>query len=354
MTTLKFPTLICACALTLSLSACKKPPTGDASSAATPQGSGVPVTPGAPGQPPTTPPKPVPAQLPAVVARVNGEEVKKEEFERMLKTMESQAGQPIPAERRDEIVRGALDQMITYVLLSQESKTRGIKIDEAEIEAKMGQLKAQFPNEEAFQKAIKDRGMTPESLRKDARVDLSVNKLMETEVATVAGPSDTEARDFYTKNPTEFQVKETVRASHILIKVEEKADEAAKKKARAEIDGILKKLKAGGDFAKLAQEHSQDGSAVQGGDLGPFGRGDMVPEFDKVAFELKPGQMSEVVKTQFGYHIIKVAEHKPGRAVPFEEAQDKIKQFLGQQKKKEHATAFIEGLKKKSKIEVLI
>src|SRR5215204_1575388 len=115
--------------LALSTSACRKPPAGTAQNAATPQGSGAPATgaqPGAPGQPPAPPPKPIPAQLPAVIARVNGEDVKKEDFERMLKTMESQAGQPIPAERRDEIVRGALDQMITYVVLSQESKTRGI------------------------------------------------------------------------------------------------------------------------------------------------------------------------------------------------------------------------------------
>jgi peptidyl-prolyl cis-trans isomerase C len=358
MRILKFTTLLCACALTLSLSACRKAPEGEAQNKASVPGSVSPAPagqPGAPGQPPAaTPAKPVPAQLPAVVARVNGEDVKKEEFERMLKTMESQAGQAIPAERRDEIVRGALDQMITYVVLRQESKTRGIKVDDAEIEAKMGQLKSQFPNEEAFQKALKDRGMTADSLRGDARVDLSVNKLMEVEVATVAGPSEADAKAFYDKNPTEFQVKESVRASHILIRVDEKADDATKKKAKAEIDEVLKKVKAGGDFAKLAQEHSQDGSAAQGGDLNYFGKGDMVPEFDKVAFELKPGQTSDVVKTNFGYHIIKVVDHKPGRAVPFEEAQVKIKEFLGQQKKKEHASSFIEALKKKSKIEVLI
>src|SRR5215218_9653648 len=97
-------------ALALSFTACKKAPAGTAQNAATPQGSGAPAAaqPGAPGQPPApVPAKPIPAQLPAVIARVNGEDVKKEDFERMLKTMESQAGQPIPADRRDEIVRGA-------------------------------------------------------------------------------------------------------------------------------------------------------------------------------------------------------------------------------------------------------
>ena len=140
----------------------------------------------------------------------------------------------------------------------------------------------------------------------------------------------------------------------MLVRVDEKADPAAKKKARAEIDAVLKQAKSGADFGKLAQQHSQDGSAAQGGDLGYFNKGQMVPAFDKVAFELKPGQISDVVTTQFGYHIIKVADHKPGRTVPFEESSAQIKQFLTQEKKQKHQDTYIEGLKKKSKIEVLI
>ena len=342
---------VCALALAAAatVSACRKAPdaASTAQTAATPAGSGQPA------QPPA-PPKPVPQQLPDVLARVNGEEVKKADFDRMVKTIEARAGQPIPAERRDEILRGALDQLITYTLLSQESRNRGVKIDSAEIEAKMGQLKSQFPTQEAFDKALKDRGMTAESLRKDAQVDLSVTKLMDAEVATIPGPSDAEAKDFYDKNPDRFKEDEQVRASHILIRVDEKADAATKAKAKAEIDAVMKKVKAGGDFAKLAQEHSQDGSAAQGGDLNYFARGAMVEPFNKVAFELKPGQVSDVVQTQFGYHIIKKTDHKAGRTVPFEEAQARIKDYLGNQKKQQHADAFIEGLKKKSKIEVLI
>jgi peptidyl-prolyl cis-trans isomerase C len=308
-----------------------------------------------PAQPPTaTPPKPVPAQLPPVIARVNGEDVKKEEFDRIIHTMEARAGQPIPPDRRDEILRGAINQLVVYTLLSQESRKRGIKVEDAEIDAKMAQLKGQFPTQDAFEKALKERGMTVDSLRKDARVDISVTKLMEAETGTLPGPSDLEAKAYYEKNPDRFKQDESVRASHILVRVDEKADPAAKKKARAEIDAVLKQAKAGADFAKLAQQHSQDGSAAQGGDLNYFSKGQMVPAFDKVAFELKPGQISGVVTTQFGYHVIKVVDHKPGRTVPFEESEPQIKQFLGEQKKQQHTEAFIEGLKKKSKIEVLV
>jgi peptidyl-prolyl cis-trans isomerase C len=345
--------------LAAAAGACRKAPvdsksnTGAAGAAA--PASSAPGGPGGSGAASAaTPPKPVPATIPPVIARVNGEDVKKEEFDRIIHTMEARAGQPIPPDRRDEILRGAIDQLVVYTLLSQESRSRGIKIEDAEIEAKMAQLKGQFPTQDAFDKALKDRGMTMDSLRKDARVDLSVTKLIDAETAALPGPSDLEAKDFYEKNPERFKQEESVRASHILIRVDEKADPAAKKKARAEIDSVLKQVKAGGDFAKLAQQHSQDGSAAQGGDLNYFAKGAMVAEFDKVAFELKPGQISDVVTTQFGYHIIKVIDRKPGRTVPFEESSPQIKQFLAEQKKQQHQEAFIEGLKKKSKIEVLI
>ena len=349
---------LCVFVLATSVGACRKAPAGQAgTTAATPAGSGAPAAaaPGTPGQPPAaTPPKPVPATLPAVIARVNGEDVKKEDFDRIIHTMEARAGQPIPPERRDEILRGAIDQLVVYTLLSQESRNRGIKIPDTEIDAKMTQLRSQFPTQEKFEAALKERGMSVDSLRKDARIDLSVTKLMEAETGAMPGPSDVEAREFYEKNPDRFKQDESVRASHILVRVDEKADAAAKKKARAEIDAVLKRVKAGGDFAKLAQEHSQDGSASQGGDLNYFPKGQMVPAFDKVAFELKPGQVSDVVTTQFGYHIIKVSDHKPSRVVPFDESAQQIKQFLGEQKKQQHTEAFIESLKKKSKIEVLV
>jgi peptidyl-prolyl cis-trans isomerase C len=350
----KSKVFVCALLAVTSIAACRKAPPSQSATAGTSTTPGQAAT-GTPEQPAAAVPvKPVPPQLPDVIARVNGEPVKKEEFERMLHTIEGRAGQPIPPDRRDEILRGALDQLVVYSLLSQESKNRGIKVEDAEVEAKMQQLRSQFPTQEAYEKALKERNLSADSLRKDARVDLSVTKLMDAEVSALPGPSDLDAKDFYAKNPDRFKQDESVRASHILVRVDEKADAAAKKKARAEIDAVLKQVRAGGDFAKLAQEHSQDGSAAQGGDLNYFPKGQMVPPFDQVAFSLKPGEVSGVVTTQFGYHIIKVVDHKPGRTVPFEEAEPQIKQFLGEQKKQQHAAAFIEGLKKKSKIEVFI
>jgi parvulin-like peptidyl-prolyl isomerase len=200
--------LLCVVALSAAsvVMGCRKPPAGDApASGAQGTGAAPAAGQGAPAVQPAAPAKPVPAQLPDVVARVNGEAVKKADFERMLKTIEARAGQPIPPDQRDRVLRDALDQLIVYTLLSQESQKRGVKVDTAEIDAKMGQLKSQFPTQEAFEKALKDRGMTAESLRKDAQVDLSVTKLMDTEVAAIPAPSDADARDFYDKNQDKFK-----------------------------------------------------------------------------------------------------------------------------------------------------
>jgi len=344
----------CVLIVVLTVIACRKAPAASAQAASTPAPtSGQVAAPS--GKPATaTPPKPVPAEFPEVVARVNGEDVKKADFERMIRTLEQRAGQKIPTERRDEILRGALDQLVVYTLLSQESKNRGIKVDEPEIDQKVQQLRSKFKTQEEFTKALTDRGMTIDSLKHDAKVDLSVTKLMDAEMSTEQAPSDAEAKSFYDKNPERFKQGEKVRASHILIKVDPKAPPAAKQKARAEIDAVLKQAKGGADFAKLAQEHSQDGSAAQGGDLNYFTREQMVPEFAKVAFELKPGDISDVVQTQFGYHIIKVVDHQDAKPIPYEQVNAQIKQFLANQKKQQHADAFIDTLKKKSKIEVLI
>jgi peptidyl-prolyl cis-trans isomerase C len=351
---LKLKPFVCVALVAVTAAGCNKG-SGTAKSA-TPAPGATAATPAGSGQPgaPAAPAKPVPAQLPDVIARVNGEQVTKADLERMIKTMEQQAGAPVPAERRDEIYRGAIDRLVTYTLLKQESKTRGVKIDEAEIDSKVQEVKGQFPTQDAFEKALKDRNMTVESFKSDARNDLSVNKVMETAVASVPGPSDAEAKDFYTKNPDKFKQDEQVRASHILVRVAADADAKTRARAKAEIEAVLKQVKSGGDFAKLAQQHSQDGSAAQGGDLGYFPRGQMVPEFDQAAFSLPVGQVSGIVTTQFGYHILKVTDKKPAGTVSFEEAAPKIKQYLEQQKKQEAADAFINGLKKKSKIEILV
>lgn len=339
-------------------SACRKP----AADAQAPPSSTQPATPGQPAatsglQPAAPAPEPikaVPQQLPAVIARVNGEDVIKSDFDTVIRQLEAGAGQPVPLERRDEIYRGALDQLVSYTLLSQELKVRGVKVDEKQVDDEMRQMRAQFKTEQEFTKALAGRGLTRERLRSDLQRKSGINAMMEAEVAGTVAVTDAEIREFYDKNPDKFKQPEAVRASHILIRAPQGGDEAAKKAARTKTEALLAQVKAGGDFGKLARENSSDGSAQQGGDLGFFPRGQMVPAFDQAAYALKPGQVSDIVETQFGYHIIKVTERRDAATVPLAEVTDRVREFLTGQRKQERAEAFIKVLKSKSKIEILI
>jgi peptidyl-prolyl cis-trans isomerase C len=352
--------------LVVAAVACRKPPAADQTPAPPPAADQTPAPPAAeqatPAQPangqataPPAPwePKPMPAELPAVLARVNGEDVTRADFERLVKNMELGTGQKIPAERRDEILRRSLDQLITYTLLRQESKARGIDVTTAEVDARLAEMRKQFPSEAQFRQALGDRGMTVERLHADARIDMVISRMMEAEVANLPPATDDEARDFYQKNPEKFQQPETVRASHILFPTAN-ADAAAKKQVRAQAESVLKQARGGTDFAQLAREHSKDGSAPQGGDLGFFPRGQMVPPFEQAAFALTVGEISGIVESQFGYHIIKLTDRRAASTVDFAQVSGRIREFLGEQKKQTRAEAFVDGLKKKARIEVLV
>jgi peptidyl-prolyl cis-trans isomerase C len=304
----------------------------------------------APAAKPAEPPKPVPETIPPVVARVNGLDVPKSDFDRLVKQMEMQAGQPVPPNRRDEVYRAVLEQLVTYTALVHETKARKIDVTPAEAkqvsDAKIAELRQQIPDPKAFNKALADRNMTLERLRADIRNDIAINKMMQAEVANAPAVSDADVREFYDKNPNEFS---GLRASHILIRPTG-FDEDSKKKAKAQAEDILKQAKAGGDFAELARKHSADGSAQQGGDLGFFTKGSMVPAFADAAFALKPGEISNVVETQFGFHIIKAVERKD---VPMEEATTRIREFLTAKRRDERQQAFVSEVKNRSRIEVL-
>jgi len=337
------PALVALCAVT----ACQKNPAEQTASAQTPaQGQ-------KPAEQPPAPPKPMPAELPDVLARVNGQPVTRTDFERLIKNVEMGRG-PIPAEKRDEVMRAALDQLITYTVLKQEAATRKLAVADTDVDAQVAEMQKQFPSEAEFTKALAARNTTVAQLKADARADMGINKMMEAEVAGAAAATDADAKDFYDKNPDKFKQPESIRASHILVMAGKEADEPAKKAARTKIDGVLKRARAGEDFAALAKENSQDGSAAQGGDLGFFPHGQMVPEFDQAAFALKPGEISEVVTTQFGYHIIKLTEKKDASMVPFETVKPRVLEFLTNQKKQERVNSFIDEAKKRAKIEVLV
>jgi peptidyl-prolyl cis-trans isomerase C len=299
--------------------------------------------------------KPVPAELPDVIARVNGQDINRADFERALQSVESRAGAPVPGEQRDRVYRDLLDRLIGFALLTQESKARNVVVPDADVEARMTQIRGQFPSEEVFNQMLAERKLTLEQMRNDARQDMAVAKMLSDEVEAKSAVKPEQVTDFYAKNPDQFKQPERVRASHILIAFPENGDAAAKAQARQKAEQILKDVKAGKDFAALAKEHSQDpGSAANGGDLGFFQQGQMVGPFNDAAFSLPPGSTSDLVETNFGYHIIRVAEKEPGRTVPLEEVRPQVEQYLQNLNRNEQTEAFVKTLRSKGKVEVFI
>ena len=183
-------------------------------------------------------------------------------------------------------------------------------------------------------------------------MSLAVSKVIDAEVTSKLSVADADVSAFYEKNPDQFKEGEAVHASHILFAAPQTATPADKQKARAKADAALKAIRAGGDFAAIARAQSQDpGSAKNGGDLGFFPKGQMDPAFEAAAFSLKPGTVSGVVETSFGFHIIKVVERRAARTMPLAEVAGQIEQYLTQQQRETMLNAFIEQAKAKAKIE---
>jgi peptidyl-prolyl cis-trans isomerase C len=298
---------------------------------------------------------PVPEVLPDVVARVNAYEVSDAELERAIESLEARAGGPVPPEQRDRIYRDVLEQIIGFQLLVQEGEARNMSPSEADVESRVSQVRAQFPTPGDFDRMLEERAITVEDVRADARRDAIVQRLLESEMASRVSVEAQDVDAFYHDNPDQFQQGEAVRASHILVTVAAGADDAAREAARTKAADLLTRIRGGADFATLAREHSNDpGSAANGGDLGFFQQGQMVGPFNDAAFSLAPGVVSDLVETDYGYHIIKVAEKQPGRAIPLDEVRPQVEQFLQQRERDTQTEAFIDELRAKGAVQVLL
>lgn len=206
-------------------------------------------------------------------------------------------------------------------------------------------------------KIAKDNGFDKRPEIKE-QIELMTNDLLASqyllkEVVGKINVTDDDINLYYKAHQEEFRTPEMVRARHILIKVDKSASNDDKAKARSKAEDILKRIKAGEDFAKLASEFSEDpGSKNKGGDLGFFPKGRMVPDFEKVAFSLKPGEVSDIVETPFGFHIIKVEEKKESIQEPLEKVRDKVKEKVFADFRKAKVGEFVEKAMKDAGVEL--
>ncbi len=288
------------------------------------------------------------------VAVVNGVEISRADFDGEISRARQQfagMGQPISGERLSEIKKDVLKNLIGRELLYQTSQKHGIKVDEAAINNQLAMLKKRFPSEAEFNKVLSKNNLSEAALRAQLERNTAIKEFIDKQFVQKVTISDKESKAYYESNPEYFKQPEQVQASHILIKIDSEADESQKAQARKKIEKIQKRLQKGEDFAALAKESSQCPSKAKGGDLGYFQRGQMVPAFEQVAFALKPGAVSDIVETRFGYHLIKVIGKKPEITIPYKDVKDKLEQHLKREKIQKEATLYVEKLKKKAKVE---
>ena len=298
--------------------------------------------------------RPLPQPLPEVAARVNGRAIPVTGISSIVESA-LQIGR-VTRDRRPEAYRQTLDQFVMRELVLQEAEARKIVPDEAAIERDYNQTRSRFKTEKEWNRFLSGGGFDAKSFRGELRNRQRVDAVVRQEAEKLtAAVSDAEAKAFYDQNPKLFDPGERLRASHILIRVPEGAASDVRQSRHAKAEALLARIRKGEDFAAVAREASEDpGSASRGGELGVFAKGQMVPAFEQAAFALPVGQVSDVVESPFGFHIIKVHERVPAGKVPFETARDQIKNHLAQSRREKAVTGFMQGLKAKAKIETYL
>lgn len=285
-------------------------------------------------------------------AKVNGVEISHEKVDeellRMSKQYEAQ-GIPIPADKENEFRTVVIENLITREVLRQKSES--YELSDEEIDAQIEVFRTPFNDEETFLSALTEQGYDMDSFRAVMAEDLKIQKMLEDQIQEITELPDEDILNFYNENPAYFKEPERVHASHILVKLENSESEEERERAQTKAERLLVELNNGADFNELAIAESEGPSAPQGGDLGEFTRGQMVPEFETAAFELQSGEISGIVESQFGLHIIKVHEKYEESLVDLDSVKDSISDFLLQEKNQNQMTEFLDALKEEAKIQ---
>lgn len=293
----------------------------------------------------------------AKVAVVNGSVITQADLDREMAAVQkrlSSSGRTVDAAQLNDMRKDVLEGLINREILYQESKKHGIKVEEAAVDERVNAVKRRFPDEKGFGSALAAAGLSEASFRSMIGRDLAIQQFFTQQFIDKATVTDQETKTYYEEHPEAFKQPAQVRASHILIKVDPQANESQKAEAKKKIQDIRKRIQKEGDFEALAKEYSDCPSGSNGGDLGFFGRGQMVGPFEEAAFALKPGEMSDVVETQFGYHLIRLKESKPEGTVAFQEVKDRVNNHLKQDKARRELASYVDGIKGKAKIERIL
>ena len=293
--------------------------------------------------------------LDKVAAKVNSEIITLSVIEERAEILRQKyVGAPISISEQD-LLKEALNMVIEERLQIQEGKKFGFVIDEDAVDAAMEEIiKKNDLADGQLQEMLKREGRTLKSYKNHIRDQIMVSKITRFEIGNRVKVSEKSIIKYYKENQKEFWQEGKVKARHILFIAERGSSEKIRREKLQQAKKILLKLRKGNDFAKLAMKYSEDISASNGGDVGFVGRGKMVPEFEEAVFNLKPGQVSDIVKTEYGYHIIKVEEVLPGKTLTLKDVKNRIHQILTMQMQKQVYDVWMNELKNSAFIEVTL
>lgn len=293
------------------------------------------------------------SSLPDPVAVVEGKDINKAEFEKEFAAALASAGKnpsDLTDQQKQQGYHAILDDMIIERLLQKRSADE--KVTDEDVNKSFQQIRSQLSDEQLAAQ-LKKSGQTEDSLKTKIKASLKEQHWIESQIADKTAVSESDAKSFYDSNSEKFKVPETVRASHILFAVPEDAKPGVAEEKEKLAKSTEDRIKKGEDFAKLASELSDDpGSKSRGGDLDFFSHDRMVPEFADAAFKMKVGDVSDPVKTQYGYHIIKVTDKKEARTVPFPEAKERILAYLKESKKRQAVNELLTTMREKADVKV--
>ncbi len=291
-----------------------------------------------------------------VVAVVNQEIITLSEVEKWAKPFGEKIITEDRLERREqlqEVYRRVLEKLIEEKLIDQEVKKNGIKISSKEIEATLEEVKRRnTATQEELERALAAEGLTLDAYKKQIEKGLQRKKLINWSVKVEMKLGEKELRDFYQKNADRYRPNESYRPSHILFVVPKDATPDEVKEIKKKCQTVLEKIKEGSDFGEMVLLYSQDTSSKDMGDLGYFKKGELVPAFEREALRLKIGEVSGIVRTEFGFHIIKLLDRKGLEPLPFEEVKERIQADYFESEMEKAYKQYLSTLKEKSIIEI--
>jgi parvulin-like peptidyl-prolyl isomerase len=289
------------------------------------------------------------------VLEVNGEKVYAGEITMVMQNISAQTGGQVEGQNREALVQMAMQRIVEQKLLAQEARRTGVKANEERLAEMTQVVVQQAGGREKLESNLANFGMSYEQLMTSLLEMELTRSMIESQISPTIEVSDEEVKSFYEENPQFFDAAEQVHVRQIIFKVGLDADAETVGETRAKAEDARSRALAGEDFAELARELSEGASAANGGDLGFLTREQMTaPQFANAAFATEPGGITPVVRTNFGFHVIKVEEMRPARHVPLDEVFENVRSVLVQQKTGQAVGELVKTLGEKATIVTLV